>query len=60
MEALHSDSERIQAAIDHGFRHLFTETGEAVDGEEQVSYRNSERYGFEPRFLCENWTVKPE
>lgn len=50
---------RIRAAIDAGCRHLFTETGEAVDGEEQVSYRNIERYGFEPGFLCENWTVAP-
>ena len=51
---------RIDAAVDLGCKHLFTETGEAVDGEQQVSYRNIERYGFEPRFLCENWTVKPE
>ncbi len=49
---------RIRAAIDHGCRHLFTETGEAVEGEEQVSYRNIERYGFEPSLLCENWTAK--
>jgi len=51
---------RIEAAISHGCTHLFTETGEAVEGEEQVSYRNIERYGFEPRFVCENWTAKPE
>ena len=50
---------RVQAAIDQGCRHIFTETGEAVEGEEQVSYRNIERCGFEPSFLCENWTVKP-
>jgi GNAT superfamily N-acetyltransferase len=50
---------RLQAAIDDGCTKLFTETGEAVEGEEQVSYRNIERYGFEPGFLCENWTVKP-
>ncbi|NIW24793.1 MAG: GNAT family N-acetyltransferase [Gammaproteobacteria bacterium] len=50
---------RIQAAIDHGCEHIFTETGEAVEGEEQVSYRNIERCGFAPQFLCENWTVKP-
>jgi len=50
---------RIRAAIDHGCKYLFTETGEAVDGEDQVSYRNIERCGFEPQFLCENWTVEP-
>ena len=43
---------------DQGCKHLFTETGEAVEGEEQVSYRNIERFGFEPSFLCENWTLK--
>lgn len=51
---------RIEAAIDRGCTFLFTETGEEVEGEEQVSYRNIERYGFEPRFLCENWTVEPQ
>lgn len=49
---------RVQAAIERGCQYLFTETGEAVEGEEQVSYRNIERCGFEPTFLCENWTVK--
>lgn len=49
---------RVRAAIDLGCERIFTETGEAVEGEEQVSYRNIERCGFEPSFLCENWTVK--
>ena len=49
---------RVRAAIDSGCNYMFTETGEAVEGEDQVSYRNIERCGFEPSFLCENWTVK--
>lgn len=49
---------RIQAALDAGCRNLFTETGEAVEGDEQTSYRNIMRFGFEPTALCENWTVR--
>jgi GNAT superfamily N-acetyltransferase len=49
---------RIQAALDAGCEHLFTETGEAVEGEDQISYRNIVRYGFEPHALCENWTLR--
>jgi len=47
---------RIQAALDAGCKHLFTETGEAVEGEQQTSYRNIVRFGFQPMALCENWS----
>ncbi|MGI9257489.1 MAG: GNAT family N-acetyltransferase [Gammaproteobacteria bacterium] len=47
---------RIQAALDAGCEHLFTETGEAVEGDPQHSYGNIERHGFEPAALRENWT----
>jgi GNAT superfamily N-acetyltransferase len=47
---------RIQAASESSCRYLFTETGEAVAGGEQVSYRNILRAGFEPMILCENWS----
>ena len=46
---------RIQAALDAGCDYLFTETGEAVEGEQQTSYRNIMRFGFQPVALCENW-----
>jgi GNAT superfamily N-acetyltransferase len=51
-------SARIQAAIDAGCTYLFTETGEAVEGDRQSSYRNIVRYGFAPTVLCENWTIR--
>jgi len=47
---------RIQAARDAGLEHLFTETGEAVEGDPQHSYGNIERHGFQPAALRENWT----
>ena len=48
---------RIQAALDAGCEHLFTETGEAVEGDPQHSYGNIKRHGFEPAALRENWTL---
>ena len=48
-------SARIQAAIDAGCTRIFTETGEAVPGDPQHSYRNIERYGFVAGDLRENW-----
>ena len=46
---------RIRAALDAGCKHLFTETGEAVEGDPQHSYRNIERYGFVAGPVRENW-----
>ena len=48
-------SARLQAAIDAGCTRIFTETGEAVPGDPQHSYRNIERYGFVAGDLRENW-----
>ena len=48
-------SARIQAALDAGCEHMFTETGEAVEGDPQHSYRNIQRYGFREGPLRENW-----
>ena len=48
---------RIQTALDAGCEYLFTETGEAVEGDPQHSYGNIERHGFEPAALRENWTL---
>jgi len=49
---------RIQAALAAGCEYLFTETGEAVEGEEQISYRNIVRYRFEQSGFCENWAPR--
>lgn len=46
---------RVADARDLGARLLVTETGEAVAGQEQHSYRNIERAGFVPRYRRENW-----
>ena len=48
---------RIERARELGCRHLFTETGEAVDGDPQHSYSNILRYGFSELRLRQN--VKP-
>ena len=49
---------RINAAIDAGCKYLFTETGEAVEGDPQHSYGNIERYGFRTLRLRQNF--KPD
>jgi GNAT superfamily N-acetyltransferase len=46
---------RIRRAIELGCTAMFTETGEAVEGDPQHSYSNIERYGFKPSILRENW-----
>lgn len=46
---------RIRAALDAGCSSIVTMTGEAVPGDEQHSYRNIERAGFEEAYLRENW-----
>ena len=45
---------RARRAADLGCRDCFTETGEAVPGEPQTSYRNIERAGFEPFYRRPN------
>ena len=46
---------RINKAVDLGLGHLFTETGEAVEGEAQHSYGNILRYGFEEWYARQNY-----
>jgi GNAT superfamily N-acetyltransferase len=46
---------RIRAALDAGCTSIVTMTGEAVPGDEQHSYRNIQRAGFEKAYLRENW-----
>lgn len=46
----------IALAIERGCRRFLTETGEAVPGEEQHSYRNIERMGFRTGVVRENWS----
>ncbi|HUS67889.1 MAG TPA: hypothetical protein VMZ28_25310 [Kofleriaceae bacterium] len=45
---------RVRRAAELGLRGCFTETGEAVPGEPQTSYRNIERAGFEPFYRRPN------
>lgn len=45
---------RVRRAADLGCRDVFTETGEAVPGEPQTSYRNIERAGLAPLYRREN------
>lgn len=47
---------RINAALEAGCDVMFTETGEAVDGDPQHSYGNIERFGFEAAILRKNWS----
>ncbi len=49
---------RIQKAIDLGCRRMFTETGEAVEGDPQHSYKNILRAGFTESVLRENYSPK--
>ncbi len=46
---------RIRDALGLGVRLMVTETGTAVDGEPQHSYRNIERAGFEAAYVRQNW-----
>lgn len=46
---------RLSLAADLGCSHVFTETGEAVDGDPQHSYRNIMKYGFEESVLRQNF-----
>jgi len=46
---------RIRAALDAGCTSIVTMTGEAVPGDEQHSYRNILKAGFEEAYLRENW-----
>jgi GNAT superfamily N-acetyltransferase len=48
-------STRIQTALDAGCTSIVTMTGEAVPGDEQHSYSNIRRAGFEEAYLRENW-----
>jgi len=51
-------SARIQKAIELGCKHMFTETGEAVEGDPQHSYKNILKAGFTESVLRENYTPK--
>lgn len=46
---------RVRSALEAGCTAIVTMTGEAVPGEEQHSYRNIMKAGFEPAYLRENW-----
>lgn len=48
-------SMRIRAALEAGCTSIVTMTGEAVPGDEQHSYRNIQKAGFEESYLRENW-----
>jgi hypothetical protein len=48
-------SRRIRDALDLGVRMMVTETGEALEGEPQHSYRNIERFGFRGAYTRQNW-----
>jgi GNAT superfamily N-acetyltransferase len=50
---------RIQQALDLGCRAIFTETGEAVPGDPQHSYRNILRAGFRELVLRDNYLYAP-
>jgi hypothetical protein len=53
-------AERLRIANDEGCEHVFTETGEAVDGDPQHSYRNIERAGFQTSVLRQNYAPGPD
>lgn len=48
-------AQRIECALDHGCTKIFTCTGEAAAGDEQHSYRNILRSGFEIDYLRQNY-----
>ena len=49
--------QRVWDALDMGCRDLFTETGEAVEGDPQHSYNNILRAGFEPMEARGNYVI---
>lgn len=49
---------RINKAVELGCTHMFTETGEAVEGDPQHSYKNILKAGFKESVLRENYTLK--
>ena len=49
---------RINKAVELGCTHMFTETGEAVEGDPQYSYKNILKAGFSESVLRENYTLK--
>lgn len=49
---------RINKAVALGCRYLFTETGEAVEGDPQHSYKNILKAGFTESVLRENYILK--
>jgi hypothetical protein len=51
-------STRIQKAIELGCKRMFTETGEAVEGDPQHSYKNILKAGFTESVLRENYAPK--
>lgn len=51
---------RIKKALELGCRHIFTETGEAVEGDPQHSYKNILKAGFTESRLRLNYTLKTD
>lgn len=51
---------RINKGVELGLTTLFTETGEAVEGEAQHSYGNILRYGFETWYARQNYMPKQD
>lgn len=49
---------RVQYALDHGCKHIFTCTGEAVEGDPQHSYANILKAGFTEDSIRENYAPK--
>lgn len=47
--------QRVQRALSAGATHLFSETGEAVPGDPQHSFRNLQRAGFNPTQVRDNY-----
>jgi len=50
-----TQARRIQLALDLGCGLMTSETGEAVPGDPQHSYRNLRRHGLRPVYRRENW-----
>ena len=51
---------RIAEAGAAGCRHVFSETGEAVPGDPQHSYRNMERLGLQKAGVVDNYVPAPQ
>jgi hypothetical protein len=52
-------SARLKLAAELGCSHVFTETGEAVEGDPQHSYGNIMKYGFKESVLRQNFAPNP-